>query len=208
MFVVAPANLGDANATTPRLDRILKLGEITTRLAGAGKAFAAKFFPGVGDPVDVEALPELLEKATQRHDDKLRSAARGGAKVALALTAAWYPDADIRQLTEFMPTEDDNDQPIDVAQVLASVQGYATRVANMVDIRKFYKEHPDPHLVDPNLGGSRGRGGRRQPRGWRSAAPRMAKPAPKMPAPATKTPSVLQLLRQSSPVIASTNILH
>ena len=104
--------------------------------------------------MDLETLPEALERATQRHDDALRSAARGGAKVALALTAAWYPDADIRQLTEFMPTEDGNDQPIDVAQVLSSVQGYATRVANMVDIRKFYKEHPDPHLEAKTDAGS------------------------------------------------------
>ena len=67
--------------------------------------------------------------------------------MALALTAAWYPEADIRQITEYMPTVDDNDQPIVLSNVLAVVQGYATRVANMVDIRKFYKEHPDPHAA-------------------------------------------------------------
>ena len=82
MFFVVPANLGDDMDTSPRLARILKLGEIVTRLAGTGKAFAAKFFPGAGgDPVDVEALPELLEKATAAYDDQLRSAARGAAKV-------------------------------------------------------------------------------------------------------------------------------
>ena len=114
----------------------------------------AKVFPGEGsDPVDVEALPELLEKATAVHDDQLRSAARGAAKVALALITAWYPDADIWQDTEFMPTEDEHGQPIVLSQVLADVQGYATRVANMVDIRRFYKEHPDPHVEggDPSL---------------------------------------------------------
>ena len=35
--------------------------------------------------------------------------------------------------------------------VMRSVQGYATRVANMADIRKFYKEHPDPHVAVADL---------------------------------------------------------
>ena len=44
-----------------------------------------------------------------------------------------------------MPTEDEDGNTLDVAQVQTSVQGYATRVANMVDLGKFYKAHPDPH---------------------------------------------------------------
>ena len=161
MFFAVPANLGDNTDASPRLARILKLGEVVTQLVGAGKAFAAKFFPGEGsDTVDVEALPELLEKATAAHDDQLRSSARGGAKVALALTTAWYPDVDIRQVTKYMLTVDENGEPIVLSQVLAAIQGYATRVANMVDIRKFYKGHPNPHvagadpsLADPEAGG-------------------------------------------------------
>ena len=45
--------------------------------------------------------------------------------------------------------------------VLRSVRGYATRVANMVDIRKFYKEHPDPHVAvaDPSLADPEAAGG-------------------------------------------------
>ena len=149
-----PAGLGDDLATTPRLARILKIGEIVTQIVGAGKSFAAKFYPGEdGDPVIFDALPELLEKATAEHDNILRSAARGGAKLALAMTAAWYPEADIHQVTEYFPTEDENNQAIVMQDVLRSVHGYATRVANMVDIRKFYKEHPDPHVAvaDPSL---------------------------------------------------------
>ena len=156
-----PASLGDDLATTPRLARILKVGEIVNQIVGAGKAFAAKFYPGEdGDPVTFDALPELLEKATAEHDNTLRSAARGGAKLALAMTAAWYPEADIHQVTEYFPTEDENNQAIVMQDVLRSVRGYATRVANMVDIRKFYKEHPDPHvaeadssLIDPEAAG-------------------------------------------------------
>ena len=50
-------------------------------------------------------------------------------------------------MTEFMPTEDENGDAIDSKEVMASVAGYATRVANMVDLRVFYKEYPDPHLA-------------------------------------------------------------
>ena len=53
----------------------------------------------------------------------------------------------MHQVTEFMPTEDENGDAIDSKEVMASVAGYATRVANMVDLRVFYKEHPDPHLA-------------------------------------------------------------
>jgi hypothetical protein len=157
----------------------LKIGEIVNQIVGAGKSFAAKFYPGEdGDPVIFDALPELLEKATAEHDNTLRSAARGGAKLALAMTAAWYPEADIHQVTEYFPTEDENSQAIVMQDVLRSVRGYATRVANMVDIRKFYKEHPDPHVAvaDPSLAdpeasrGEEGEAGSRQaqPQGWRS----------------------------------------
>jgi hypothetical protein len=154
MSFAVPARFGDDVDASPRLARILKLGEVVTRLAGLGQAFAAKTFPGEdSDPVDIETLPDLLEKAISSHDEQLRSAARGGAKIALALTKAWYPEADIRQLTEYMPSEDENGEAIELPQVLAAVQGYATRVANMVDIRKFFKEHPDPHMAaaDPPL---------------------------------------------------------
>jgi len=163
----------------------LKIGEIVNQIVGAGKSFAAKFYPGEdGDPVIFDALPELLEKATAEHDNTLRSAARGGAKLALAMTAAWYPEADIHQVTEYFPTEDENSQTIVMQDVLRSVRGYATRVANMVDIRKFYKEHPDPHVAvaDPSLADPEASAAKKAKPEPTSAAPRMAQPAPRMPA--------------------------
>ena len=69
MFLVVPTNLGDNMDTSPRLARILKIGEIVNHLVGVGKAFAAKFFPGAGsDPVEFEALSDLLGKATTEYD--------------------------------------------------------------------------------------------------------------------------------------------
>ena len=144
----APANLSDAEDNSPRLARILKVGEIITNIKSAGQAFAAKFYPSeTSDPVVVDAVPELLRKTADEREGILRSAARGAAKVALALCKAWYTEADMHQVTEFMPTEDENGDAIDSKEVMASVAGYATRVANMVDLRVFYKEHPDPHLA-------------------------------------------------------------
>ena len=147
-LLVVPANLSDVEENSPRLARILKVGEMITNIISAGQAFAAKFYPGEGsDPVVLDAVPELLKKAAEEREALLRSAARGGAKVALALCKAWYAEADMHQVTEFMPTEDENGDAIDSKEVMASVAGYATRVANMVDLNVFYKEHPDPHLV-------------------------------------------------------------
>ena len=132
---------------SPRLARILKIGELITDIVSAGRAFAAKFYPSEGsDPVGLDAMPDLRKAADER-EGILRSAARGAAKVALSLCKAWYPEADMHQVSEFMPTMDENGDAIDSKTVMASVAGYATRVANMVDLRVFYKEHPDPHLA-------------------------------------------------------------
>ena len=43
--------------------------------------------------------------------------------------------------------KDEADNPIMREDILLEVRGYATRVANMVNIKKFYKEFPDPHVV-------------------------------------------------------------
>ena len=140
--------MSDAEDTSPRLACILKVGEQITNIISAGQTFTAKFYPvESSDPIVLEAVPELLRKAAEERESVLRSAARGAAKVALSLCKAWYPEADMHQVTEFMPTEDENGDAIDSKQVMASVSGYATRVANMVDLRAFYKEHPDPHLA-------------------------------------------------------------
>ena len=59
--------------------------EIISATATAAKAFAAKFFPGNSDPVDLDQTASMLTRATEEHDNMLRSAARGGVKVALAM---------------------------------------------------------------------------------------------------------------------------
>ena len=84
-----PAGLGYDTDASPRLARILKVGETVNQIVGAGQTFSAKFFPGAdSDPVDFDALPELLEKAAAELDGQKRSAAHGGTKIALSLMLA------------------------------------------------------------------------------------------------------------------------
>ena len=47
--------------------------------------------------------------------------------------------------TEYMPVEDEHGNAINPKELMASVSGYATRIANLVNIGIFYKAHPDPH---------------------------------------------------------------
>ena len=81
----APANLADAEGSSSRLERVLQVGEIISATAATAKTFAAKFFPGNSDPVDLDQTASMLTRATEEHDSVLRSTARGGVKVALAM---------------------------------------------------------------------------------------------------------------------------
>ena len=48
--------------------------------------------------------------------------------------------------TEYMPVEDENGNVINLKELMASVPGYTTRIANLVNIGIFYNAHPDPHV--------------------------------------------------------------
>jgi len=188
-----PAGFDDQSDTAPRPSRLRQIGILMERAVKAGQTLAAKMFPSArNDPIDLESLPVLLEKTGQEYERNMRSSARGGAKKALALTKAWYPDADIHQLTEFMPTEDEDGQAIDQMQLQAAVRGYATRVANMVDLGIFYKEHPDPHVATAPQAGSDAAPGladeilaEERPTQESVSSPKVASPSPKDPAAST-----------------------
>ena len=47
--------------------------------------------------------------------------------------------------TEYMPVEDEHGNAINPKELMSSVSGYATRLANLVNIGVFYKAYPDPH---------------------------------------------------------------
>ena len=141
----ALANLADAEGSSSRLERILQVGEVISAIAAATKMFAAKFFSGNSDHVDLDRTASMLTRATEEHDNVLRSAARGGVKVALAMLWAWYPEINMHTATEYMPEADEQGNAIDRRELISSVSGYASCLSDMVNIGVFYKAHPDPH---------------------------------------------------------------
>ena len=52
----------------------------------------------------------------------------------------------MHMVTEYMPEEDENGNTINPKELMASMSGYATRLANLVNIGVFYKAFSDPHL--------------------------------------------------------------
>ena len=121
------------------------MGEIIFATSSPAKDFAAKFFPGNSDPVDLAQTTSMLNWAAEEHENLLRSAARGGVKISLAMLWAWYPDINMHMATEYMPVEDENGNAINPKELMASVFGYATHLVDLVNIGIFYQAHPDPH---------------------------------------------------------------
>ena len=112
----------------------------------ASKRFAAKFFISSGsqEPAEFSDVPSMLEQATKLHKSSLKSAAWGGAKTALGLFMAHYPEVEIGVVTEGMSSTYEDGNEVQPSAVLNSVAGYATRVADMVDMTVFYRCHPVP----------------------------------------------------------------
>ena len=137
--------MADTEDGPSRLDRMLQVGEIISSIANAARTFAAKFFPGNTDSVDLDQTASMLTRASEQHDNVLRSAARSGVKVALAMLWAWYPEINMHTATEYMPEEDEQGHAIDQRALISSVSGYASRLADMVNIGVFHKSYPDPH---------------------------------------------------------------
>ena len=163
IFYAVPAGLGDDKVVSPRLDRLARLGELITETLAASKRFAAKFFISSGsqEPTEFSDVPAILDQATKLHKSSLKSAARGGAKTALGVFMAHYPEAEIEDVTEGM---------VEPAAVLDSVAGYATRVADMVDTSIFYRRHPVP------AGGEAGAAGTAEAEGSDSSGAEVVSP--------------------------------
>ena len=126
-----PAGYGDVDSS-PRLTCIARVCTIIRRTVCVGQDFVRRCFTLLSsDRVGFAALHDLTREATIRHEDVLRSAARGGAKMALGLVVAHHPEICLWRVTEAIPKTCDNGIEIDPRKVLASVSGYATRVASM-----------------------------------------------------------------------------
>ena len=140
----APAGYDRELTAENRLNRILEVAELLPKILKSGREFVAKFFPGNPEPLaDLASLPDKLDESTSTFDERLRSSIRGGAKMALGLMMAHYPEAEALRLASGFPGEKDNRSPLkddDQKAILHSVSGYASKIAKMVSLTTIFEE--------------------------------------------------------------------
>ena len=127
------------------------MGCIVSLYNSRGRALqelAEKFFPCNPEPLtDLAGLAAELDEATSFFDERLRSSARGGAKTALGLMMAHYPEAEAWRVTADFPLEKEDGTLLDEKdrkKILHSVSGYASKVAKMVSLTTIFQEVPCP----------------------------------------------------------------
>ena len=140
-----PVGYGDVVDLSPRLAHTARVGTIIRRIVCAGQDFVRRCFTSLStDRMDFSALHDLMREAPIRHKDIFRSAARGGAKTMLGLVVAHHPEICLWRVTEATTKTCDDGIEIVPRKVFASVSGYATRVASMVDTSVYYREYEVP----------------------------------------------------------------
>ena len=140
-----PCGLGDGLTSENRLPRLQECGELIGKVFQAGLNVISKIFPAFRDTVKTVAeLEPQLGGLDIELEDRLRSAARGGAKYALGMVMAWHPEMKIHRVTRSMPECDEDGAPLNEQAIFKSVRGYATRVAKHVDLTVYYQEVPVP----------------------------------------------------------------
>ena len=93
-------------STYSRLARILRVGELLGRLYVTDKELIANYCPVTYEKISsILDLPEPIECCAKEWFDRLRSAARGGAKMALGLMMAHYPDIKIWRVSRCSQTK-------------------------------------------------------------------------------------------------------
>ena len=112
-----------------RLNRILELGELVPKLLMSGGAFAKNLFPtNMPSCSKLTDLAGILGRAVDSFDERLRSSARGGAKTAMGLMMAHYPDVEPwRVASGFPEVKEDGSllRPEDEKTIMSFVAGYA-----------------------------------------------------------------------------------
>src|SRR3954463_13207070 len=80
---------------------------------------------------------EILRRAPERIASGKASCTRAGARMALSMVKAHYEDAEIDTVTSGIPDVDDDGQKIGHEAILASLAGFDTRFAKLVDPNVF-----------------------------------------------------------------------
>ena len=131
------------------MDKINALGEFLAEIRTSGKKFIVKFFPEKKKALaDVFDLPDALDEAVAHQDEKLRSAARGGAKTTLGLMMCHFPDAECWRLGTGVPQSLASEK---VSEIFNSVKGYATKIANMVSLSTYFPAEEIPKTPEDGV---------------------------------------------------------
>ena len=140
----APPGYGHELTADNRLDQILEVGELLPRILSSGRAFIEEYLSGNPEPLaDLASLQDELDEATSTIDERLRSSIWGGAKTALGLMMAHYPEEEAWRVAAGFPLEKEDSSPLEEKNwkaVLHSVSGYASKVAKMVSLTTVFKE--------------------------------------------------------------------
>ena len=112
----------------------------------ASRRFVTKLFPSQDpDKINVEDVPALMREVANKHAERMASAVRGGARAALALMVAHYRTAKPARLASGFPSTVTEGE---TTKLFAGVCGYATRIAEMVNLSTYFEAVPCPEIPD------------------------------------------------------------
>jgi hypothetical protein len=98
---------------------------------------------GFFQPLRHCAYAEAAASARANADWK-QSSARGGARTALTLAKAHYPEMDLDQLTSGIPESGEDGAPVDEAAIRQSVLGYDQLCALGTPLNVYYEAYELP----------------------------------------------------------------
>ena len=123
-----------------------ELGELIMSFRTAGRRFITRLFPDRDvEAVPIEEIPILMREHACRFVERLRSAARGGARTCLALMLAHYSTAKPARLASGFPSTVSSEES---SRIFSEVSGYATRIAEMVKVDTAFDAVPCPPIPE------------------------------------------------------------
>jgi hypothetical protein len=122
------------DAARKELDSLFDAGRgacVSLQIVGSSNLFAT-------------GLSEKLKLLSGLVADWKQSAARGGAKTALTLAKAHYPELNLDLVTSGIPESDDDETPVDEAAIRQSVLGYDQLCAMGTQLDVYYEAYALP----------------------------------------------------------------
>lgn len=130
------------SSSSSRIERIQCLGEFIETMKTSGRQLVEKFIPDrQAHYSDLAQLPNAIGIVIAQHESWMRSAVRGGVRMALALMQMHYTTAESWRLATGIPKDYTEAQR---TSIFDSVKGYASKIARMVSTSTFYPEAEIP----------------------------------------------------------------